>query len=108
MNLSVNRENFNTLGEREIANFIEQAKDLIILAIPSMTNIIADSLLNSHVNNLQIIISNLANARNKKSETASHQFKLSFSNDIFSNSVTVSRKFMLNVWDNILSRRGTK
>lgn len=50
MNLSVNRENFNTLGEREIANFIEQAKDLIILAIPSMTNIIADSLLNSHVN----------------------------------------------------------
>ena len=68
MNSSVNRENFNTLGEREIANFIEQAKNLIILAIPSMTNMIANSLLNSNVSNLQIIISKLDSMDNRSLE----------------------------------------
>lgn len=57
MNISVNRENFNTLGEREIANFIEQAEELVVLAIPSMTNLIAESILKSKVENLHIIIS---------------------------------------------------
>jgi len=57
MNTSENRELFNTLGEREIANFIEQAQSLIILAIPSLSNLMAESLLESKIANVQIIIS---------------------------------------------------
>lgn len=70
MNFSVNREKFNTLGEREIANFIEQARNIIILAIPSMTNSIAQSILSSNVSNIQIIISKLDALDNRSFEHA--------------------------------------
>lgn len=100
MNSSVNRENFNTLGEREIANFIEQAKNLIILAIPSMTNIIADSLLNSHVGNLQIIISKVDSMENRSFEHSEAVKKL-LDNNIL---LRVSESFSLGAF--IVDDRG--
>lgn len=70
MNKFKNRDNFNTLGSREIANFIEQAEELIVLAIPSMTNLIAESILKSKVENLQIIISQVDVLDNRSFEHA--------------------------------------
>ena len=76
MNLSVNREKFNTLGSREIANFIEQAEEVVVLAIPSMTNLIAESILKTKAVNLQIIISQVDALDNRSFEHANAVKKL--------------------------------
>jgi hypothetical protein len=55
MNILSNRLNFNTLGQKEIAAFIEQSESIIILAIPSLTLELATSITQSKALSKQII-----------------------------------------------------
>gem|GEM_PF-6502696 len=55
MNLSSNRHNFNSLGQKEIAAFIEQSESIIILAIPSLTLELANSIIQSKALSKQIV-----------------------------------------------------
>jgi len=100
MNMLKNRENFNTLGSREIANFIEQAEELVVLAIPSMTNLIAESILKTKAVNLQIIISQIDALDNRSFEHADAVRKL-LDNNIL---LRVSESFTLGAF--VVDNRG--
>lgn len=57
MNEAQNRTYFNTLGDTEIANFIEQANEIVVLAIPSLSMKIAESLIKIDVTSVHIVFS---------------------------------------------------
>ncbi len=57
MNEALNREFFNTLGNTEIANFIEQANEIVVLAIPSLSVKIAESLTKAEASSLHVVFS---------------------------------------------------
>ena len=70
MNEAQNRALFNTLGNTEISNFIEQADEIVILAIPSLSLQIANSLINVNKALTHIVFSKEDSSNLRTSEHA--------------------------------------
>jgi hypothetical protein len=70
MNLFLNRQNFNTLGENEIASFIDQAESMIIIAIPSLTVGLAQSIIDAKASSKQIVFAQYDPTQCRTSEHA--------------------------------------
>lgn len=93
MNIESNRVNFNILGENEISSFVESATKRIIIAITSLTNKIVNTILNSNIEDIQLIISKkdpLGTRTTEHSEAIELLLKNNFT-------VRVSETFSLNV-----------
>lgn len=70
MNVSINRQYFNTLGENEIASFIDQAESMIIIAIPSLTIGLAQSIIDAKAISKQIVFAQYDPTQCRTSEHA--------------------------------------